>query len=240
MSDLDLFAWGSGWGDELARGLLVTLEIAVAGYLLGLLLGLAAAFGELSRRRWLRWLVQGWGLVFRSVPELLIIFLFYYGGALALRWLLAPLGARRIDIGPYAAGIAALALIQAAYACQIFRGALLAVPRGALDAARSLGLRGWQVALTVTLPLALRYAFAGLVNLWLNALKTTPLLSAIGLQDFIRAADTAGQNTKRYFAFFLVILAVYLAVSALTLWVQRRYGDRLFRHLGPLAGTRAR
>jgi polar amino acid transport system permease protein len=130
--------------------------------------------------------------------------------------------------------VAALAMIQGAYASQIFRGAILAVPRGMVEAALSLGLHRWQVQFKVTLPLALRYAFAGLVNLWVNVIKTTPLLAAIGIEDFVRAADKAGQNTKAYFAFFLVILAVYLVISAATLWLQRRYADRLFRHLGPV------
>jgi polar amino acid transport system permease protein len=234
MSDLDLFAWGSGWGDELAYGLLLTFEAAFAAYALGLLIGLAAAYGELSRLRPLRWLAKGYGLVFRSVPELLIIFLFYYGGAFALRAALSPFGVGRIDLSAFAAGVAALAMIQGAYASQIFRGAILAVPRGMVEAALSLGLHRWQVQFKVTLPLALRYAFAGLVNLWVNVIKTTPLLAAIGIEDFVRAADKAGQNTKAYFAFFLVILAVYLVISAATLWLQRRYADRLFRHLGPV------
>jgi polar amino acid transport system permease protein len=233
MFDLDLFAWGRGWGDELAYGLLLTFEAAFAAYALGLLIGLAAAYGELSRLKPLRWLAKGYGLVFRSVPELLIIFLFYYGGAFALRAALSPFGVGRIDLSAFAAGVAALAMIQGAYASQIFRGAILAVPRGMVEAALSLGLHRWQVQLKVTLPLALRYAFAGLVNLWVNVIKTTPLLAAIGIEDFVRAADKAGQNTKAYFAFFLVILAVYLVISAFTLWLQRRYGDRLFRHLGP-------
>jgi polar amino acid transport system permease protein len=234
MFDLDLFAWGRGWGDELAYGLLLTFEAAFAAYALGLLIGLAAAYGELSRLRPLRWLAKGYGLVFRSVPELLIIFLFYYGGAFALRAALSPFGVGRIDLSAFAAGVAALAMIQGAYASQIFRGAILAVPRGMVEAALSLGLHRWQVQLKVTLPLALRYAFAGLVNLWVNVIKTTPLLAAIGIEDFVRAADKAGQNTKAYFAFFLVILAVYLVISAATLWLQRRYADRLFRHLGPV------
>ncbi|HKY94308.1 MAG TPA: ABC transporter permease subunit [Kiloniellales bacterium] len=238
MSDLDLFAWGTGWGDELAYGLLVTFEAAIAGYGLGLLIGLATAYAELSRSKALRWLAKGYGLVFRSVPELLIIFLFYYGGAFVLRALLSPFGVGRIDLSAFAAGVAALAVIQSAYASQIFRGAILAVPRAMVEAALSLGLHRWQVQLKVTLPLALRYAFGGLVNLWVNAIKTTPLLAAIGLEDFVRAADKAGQNTKAYFAFFAVILVVYLALSAATLWLQRRYGERLFRHLGPLAGER--
>lgn len=238
MTDLDLFAWGSGWGDELARGLLITLEVALAAYVLGALIGLAAATAELSGSRLLRWLAKAYGLVFRSVPELLIIFLFYYGGALVLRWALKPLGVGRFDISPFVAGTAALSLILGAYAAQVFRGALLAVPRELVMAAQALGLKRWQVALKITLPLALRYAFGGLVNLWMVVIKTTPLLSAIGLQDFVRAADTAGQNTKRYFIFFLAVLAVYLAISAATLWAQRRYGERLFRHLGPAGGQR--
>lgn len=232
MSLVELFAIGPGWGDELLRGFLVTLQIALLAYAGGTLLGLLAAFGELSSRRWLSLPLQAYAMVLRSVPELLVIFLFYYGGSFAVQGLLGLVGVdRAVDVDAFTAGTVALALIQGAYASEVFRGAILAVPSGAVEAARSLGLRRLQILRTVVVPLALRVALAGLVNLWMVVIKNTPFVSAIGLEDFIRAAGTAGQNTKQYFAFYLAVLLTYLAISAATMLVQSRLSDRLFRHL---------
>lgn len=232
MTLAELFAVGPGWGDELLRGFAVTIEIAVLAYGGGTLLGLAAAFGELSTRRWLSLPLQAYAMVLRSVPELLVIFLFYYGGAFALQGLLGLAGIDAVvDIDAFTAGTVALALVQGAYASEVFRGAILAVPAGAVEAARSLGLRRVQILRTIVVPLALRTALAGLVNLWMVVIKNTPFVSAIGLEDFIRAAGTAGQNTKQYFAFYLAVLVTYLAVSGVTMVAQARLSGRLFRHL---------
>ena len=231
MALLDLFAYGPGWGDELVAGFIVTLQRSLSAYVIGTGLGLLAAIGELSRFRTLSAVLQGYALVVRSLPELLIIFLLYYGGAAVLHLLLSPLGIGRIDVSAFGAGLAALAFIHGAYASEVFRGAITAVPHGTIEAARSLGLRPLAVALTVTLPLAFRYALPGLVNLWMVLIKTTALVSAIGVEDFVRVSSTAGQNSKQYFVFFSAVLVAYLALSGVTMLLQGRLSRRLFRHL---------
>jgi polar amino acid transport system permease protein len=138
---------------------------------------------------------------------------------------------RYIEIGAFAAGTIALALIQGVYASEVFRGAILAVPRGAIEAAQTLGLRRLQIVRTIVVPLAMRYAFGGMVNLWMVVIKNTPFVSAIGLEDFIRAAGTAGQNTKKFFVFYFAVLLTYLLLSAVTMMLQSRISRRLFRHV---------
>lgn len=232
MIDFSLLALDGGWGWQMLAGLAVTLELAVLSYLFGTALGLLLALGILSGGRVASGLIESGCLVFRSVPELLIIFLFYYGSALALQAILAPFGIGwRIEIGPFTAGVIAISLIQAAYTSEIFRGAILAVPRGPQEAATALGLTPYQTFRIVVLPIAFRYAFPGLANMWLVVLKNTPLVSAIGLHDLIRAAGTAGQNTKQYFTFYVTVLAVYLVVSALSMAAQRAAERRVFRYV---------
>lgn len=231
--DWPLFAYGAeGWGDELLRGLVVTVLLAVVSYALGTAIGLAAGLTLASGPRLLRPLVAAYGTVFRSVPELLILFLVYFGTAMAIRGALGALGIDvRLSLNAFTAGVVALSLVHGAYTAEVFRGALNSVPTGLREAAMALGMRPRLAFARVVLPVALRYAFPGLANLWMVMIKNTPLVSAIGLPDLIGQANTAGQNTKAYFAFFTAVLAIYLTISALSMTVQLRAERRLARHL---------
>lgn len=232
-----LFAWGPGWGDELVLGLALTLKLAVLSFGIGTALGLAAALGELFGHRALATFLVGYGVVLRSVPELLVIFLFYFGGSFALGAVLSLVGiGAYVEVSAFSAGVAALGLIQGAYSSEVFRGAILAVPSGAIDAARSLGLGHLKTFGLVTFPIAFRYAFPGLCNLWMVVIKNTPFVSAIGLEDFIRAAGTAGENTKQFFTFYGAVLVGYLLLSGLTMAGQGSVRRRLFRHVAPARG----
>ena len=134
--DLALFSFGpTGWGDELLAGLDLTLRLAVTSILTGTALGLVSALGEVAPVPLLGRLLETVNMVLRSVPELLVIFLIYYGAAIALAALLAPFGiAGLFEINRFWSGVLALALIHAAYASEVFRGAFLAVPVGEIDA----------------------------------------------------------------------------------------------------------
>ncbi|MEM7566447.1 MAG: ABC transporter permease subunit [Pseudomonadota bacterium] len=231
--DWSLFAYGAeGWGDELLWGLVITILLAVTSYVVGTLIGLAAGLALASGPRVLRLVVAAYGTVFRSVPELLILFLVYFGAALAIRGLLDLIGIElRVSLNAFSAGVVALSLVHGAYTAEVFRGALNAVPTGLREAAMALGMRPRIAFAKIVLPVALRYAFPGLANLWMVMIKNTPLVSAIGLPDLIGQANTAGQNTKAYFAFFFATLAVYLAISGLSMAAQLRAERRLARHL---------
>lgn len=177
MMDLSLLSLDTGWGGQILAGLSVTLQLAIISYVIGTIAGLFAALGILAGGRAAAGLLEALSAVLRSVPELLIIFLFYYGGALALQSALSVVGIGwRIEIDAFTAGIAALSVIQAAYTSEIFRGAILAVPAGLREAALALGLRRTQLFWTVTFPIAFRYAFPGLANMWFVILKNTPLV----------------------------------------------------------------
>lgn len=226
----DVLAYGPGWGDELLVGLSVTVGLAAVGYALGIVLGLLAALVEVYVRGPAGVLIGAWNMVFRSVPELLVIFVLYYGLSIVLRAVLSPFGVTGfVSLGSFGTGVLAIALIVAAYAAEVFSGAIRAVPSGPQEAARALGLPPHLGLACVTLPLAVRLAMPGLVNLSIVTLKITPLVSAIGLQDLIRVAGDAGRNTKDYLTFYAAALLLYLLVAAalyaVQLLVERRLGS---------------
>ncbi len=231
--DWSLLAFGpSGWGDELWRGLLVTLALAVASYTAGVVLGTLCGLLELGPGRVLPRLLAAYAAVVRSVPELLVIFLVFYGLGHGLTQVAGLLGLDvRISLSPFVAGVIAIAVVIGSYVSEVVKGAVAAVPEGMSEAALSLGLSAARVRRLVILPLALRFAFPGLANLWMVVIKVTPLVSAIQLEDFIRAAGTAGQNTREYFAFFGIVLLVYLLISGASMFTQLRLERRLFRHI---------
>ena len=232
--DLSILDYGVGWGDELVLGLSVTLRLAAVAILLGSIVGLLTALLERSEIPIFSKAVSGYNAVLRSLPELLVIFFIYYGASLVLQAILAPFGFDGfIGINTFWAGVIALSMIHGAYASEVFRGAFNAVPAGPLEAAQSLGLRPYQSFITVSFPLAVRYALPGLMNLVIVTLKTTPLVSAIGMQDLIRVASDAGQNTKQYLMFFLLALVIYLIIAAGILALQLALEKRLFRFMGP-------
>jgi polar amino acid transport system permease protein len=213
--DLSVLAFDSGWGNQLLRGLLVTISLGSISMAVGVAIGLATALIEIGKLRFAARLVAGWNWILRSLPELLVIFAIYYGLSFVLAPILAPFGFTGfISVNAFWAGVIAIGLIIGAYCGQVFRGAFAAVPRGPVDAARALGLRETQVLLTIWLPLAFRYGMPGLINLLIVTLKITPLVSAIGLQDLMRVAGDAGQNTKRYMTFYVVALVLYLLLAA--------------------------
>jgi len=231
--DLSILSFGDGWGDELIFGLSVTLRLAFVSIVIGSGVGLAMALLERTNVSIVSKSVSVVSAVLRSLPELLIIFFIYYGSSLVLQAVLSPFGYDGfIGINTFWAGVISLGLIHAAYTSEVFRGAFSAVPDGPVEAARSLGLRPGIVFLKAQFPLAVRYALPGMMNLVIVTLKTTPLVSAIGLQDLIRVAGDAGQNTRQYLMFFVIALLVYLIIAAGILVFQLILERRLFRFMG--------
>jgi polar amino acid transport system permease protein len=205
-----------GWGGVLLNGLVASLELAIGGYVLGLLIGVAGAFGKLYGGPILRDLLEIYTTVVRAVPELVLILILYYAGADIVNQVMALFGFQRVDISGLAAGIFVIGVVQGAYSTEVLRGAILAVPPGGIEAARAYGMSPLQTLRRITLPAMLPYAIPGLSNLWLIATKDTALLAVVGFTELTLATRQAAGSTKAYMTFYLAAGGLYLAVTLIS------------------------
>jgi His/Glu/Gln/Arg/opine family amino acid ABC transporter permease subunit len=214
-SYLSLLSYGdAGWGDELLRGALVTMEVAISAYAVGIVFGLVGAGAKLSGGRARYVAADFYTTVVRSVPELLLIIYIYYRGPAAVRGLVNLLGiGAQVDIDPFIAAVAALGFIEGAYTTEIFRGAIQAVPKGQMEAARAIGMSGWLRTRRILLPQMLRYAIPGLGNIWLNTTKDASLVSVVSLSELMNAGKQAAGGTKLYFFFYGIVALCYLVIT---------------------------
>ncbi|RUM24050.1 ABC transporter permease subunit [Rhizobium vallis] len=195
------------------NGLQVTVVLALVSGALGSLLGLLVAIVKLSKLGVSVLLGQAYTTIVRGLPELLVILVVYFGGTAAI----TALTGRYVEINAFAAGVAALMIVFGAYSAEIFRGAIVSVPRGQAEAARSLGLKPWHIWLFVILPQMMRVALPAYGNLWVSLVKDTSLVSVIGLTDIMRVAFIGAGSMRAPLTFYLMASALYLAVTSLSL-----------------------
>lgn len=202
-----------GWGSALLFGLANSLYIAVGAYSLGIAIGALGACGKLYGGRVIRDLLEVYTTVVRAVPELVLILMLYYLGSDALNSLLTALGFAPVDINALGAGIAVLGFNLGAYATEIIRGAIKAVPIGEVEAARAFGMGPGKAFRRVTFPAMLPHALPGLANLWLVATKDTALLAVVGFMELTNVTRQAANASKYYFTLFIAAGILYLIVS---------------------------
>jgi len=202
------------WSGALLDGALVTLEIAVGAYAIGILLGLLGATAKLSGFAPLRALATGYSTLIRAVPELLLIIILYYAGQTALNNLMRDFGVSgTVEISGFAAAVAVLALVQGAYMTEVFRGAIVAIPRGEVEAADAFGFPRWKRFRHIVVPAMLPNALPGLSNLWLILVKDTALVSVVGFEELFFTAQQAAASTRSYFVFYTAAGALYLVMT---------------------------
>ncbi|MFO8089441.1 MAG: ABC transporter permease [Desulfatiglandaceae bacterium] len=213
--ELDLLAFGpTGWGDEMCLATLMTLAVSVCAFVLALIIGGIGAAGKLSRHRSVRLALDIYTTVFRGIPELLIIYLVFFGGSSAVMFLAGIFGYHGyIEISAFASGVSAICLINGAYQTEVVRGAMLAVPKGQIDAARAVGMNKWLLFRRIMLPQTLRLALPGLGNCWLSALKETALVSVTGLVEIMRQSHIAAGSSQKPFLFYTVGAGLYLLLT---------------------------
>lgn len=209
----------------LLSGAFVTVALALASLALATVLGAIGAAGKLSRRAVWRWAATAYTTLVRGVPDIVLMLLVYFGGQRLLNTLLAAVGAGAVDLPPFLAGVLSIGFLYGAYLTETFRGAYLAVPRGQADAGRALGLHPFAVLWAVMLPQVVRFALPGYANVWQVLVKSTAVVSVIGLQDLVGRANDVGKTLREPFLFLLVVLAVYLAIT----WASTRVLERLER-----------
>ncbi|HEX5932542.1 MAG TPA: ABC transporter permease [Pseudorhizobium sp.] len=207
----------AGWGDEIAFGVKVTIALALATLPVGLLLGFLIALAAQSQDRLLRAAVGIYTTIFRGLPELLTLFIVYYGLQLLIQGVFSWLGFdQQIEINAFIAGMIALAVVFSAYSSEVLLSAFRAIPKGQYEAGDALGLRRSRTMMLVVLPQLIRIALPGLGNLWMILLKDTSYVSIIGLSDIVRQTGIAARVSKEAFFFYFLACLLYLALAILS------------------------
>ncbi|MDD2103721.1 MULTISPECIES: ABC transporter permease [Pseudomonas] len=216
-----------GFGPQILLGTLATIKLALWSLLIAVLAGLLGASSKLSSNRLLRALATGYTTVIRSMPDLVIMLLLFFSLQMLLNRMTDWLGIGQIEIDPFLAGVVTLAFIYGAYFTETFRGAFQAVPAGQVEAARAYGMSRGQTFRKVLLPQMLRHALPGIGNNWQVLIKSTALVSIIGLTDVVKATQDAGKGSMQFFYFTLVGGLIYLAITSVSnvvlLWLEHRY-----------------
>ena len=118
-----------------------------------------------------------------------------------------------LAISGFATAVGVLAFVQGAYMTEVFRGAILAIPRGQLEAADAYGFSRWMRFRRIVVPAMLPNALPGMSNLWLILIKDTALVSVIGFEELFFTAQQAAASTRSYFLFYAVAGALYLVMT---------------------------
>lgn len=216
------------FSDHLLMGAGVTLKAAFFGMCLATVIGLVGALARLSGISVISWLVRGYVVAFRSIPEVIVVLALYFGGGLLWGKILNVLGFPGYHpLDPVIAGVVALGLAFGAYATEIFRGAILAVPKGELEAARAFGMRRSQRFWRIIWPQMGRFALPGLGNLFLVLIKDTSILSVIAVQELMRETRIAIGYTTQPFTFYLAAALMYLCMTTAALYGLRAIERRV-------------
>ena len=182
---------------------------------------------KLSASRATRVCAEAYTTLIRGLPELVLMLLIFYGGQILLNAVAEAQGWGYIDVPPFTAGVLTIGFIFGAYLTETFRGAILAIPRGQIEAAQAYGLSKAQVLRRVVLPQMVRHAIPGFSNNWLVMVKATALVSIIGLDDMVHRANLAASATREPFTFFVVIALIYLGITTVSIFLlsrlERRY-----------------
>ena len=210
-----------GWASLLLKGTLVTIMLAVTSAPFGFGVGLVLALLKLSRNPVLKLACTSYTTFFRGIPDLLALFIIYFGLQALLNWAASRLGPDwSINLDAFVAGVIALSVVTAAYSSEVWIAALHAVPPGQKEAAYALGLDRKRAFVLVTLPQLGRVALPGLGNLWTILVKDTSLISTLAVSDLLRAASEASRTTLRPILFYGVAAFIYLLFSIVSNGVQ--------------------
>ncbi len=208
-------------------GFALTVALALGSLVISLVLGMIGAVAKLSKSVVARTIAGVYTTIVRGVPDLVMMLLIFFGGQLLVNDIGDALGWDYIDIDPFTAGTLTIGFIFGAYMTESFRGGILAVSRGEIEAGYAYGMTATQVFFRVTFPQMVRHALPSFGNNWLVLAKTTALVSVIGLHDMVFNAGQAGGATRQPFTFFFVVALLFLVITGVSdlglRWVNRRY-----------------
>ncbi len=218
------------------EGSVLTIGVSLLALVVSIALGLIGAAAKLSGRPVLVAISTLYTTVVRGIPDLVVMLLVFYGGTIGLNNLLEWLGSEAtVDINPFMAGVLTLGFIYGAYMVETFRGAILSIPKGQAEAAWAFGMGRVQTFVRITAPQMVRYALPGFTNNWLVLIKSTALVSLIGLKEMTYLAKQASAATRSPFVFFMFTAALFLIYTTVSLYALRKLNARY--SLGTKRGT---
>ncbi len=216
---MELLIFGDkGWGDELFYATLMTISVAITAFLIGFFFAFIFVPVKLSKNKILKFIGNTYTTVFRGVPELLIIYLFFFGGSGTVMYVAKIFGYNEyIEINAFLTGALSIGLISGAYSTEVFRGAILSISSGQFEGAKSLGLKKITYFIYVILPQVLRLAIPNLGNVWQITLKDTALISVTGLVEIMRQSYIAAGSTRNPLFFYMFAAVIYLILTTFSL-----------------------
>ena len=216
---MDLLTFGkTGWGDELFYATLMTIAVAVTAMLIGFLFSLIFTPLKLSNNKFLNFIGNTYTTVIRGIPELLVIYLFFFGGSGAIMYVASIFGYNDyIEINAFITGSVAIGIISGAYSTEVFRGAIQSIDKGQFEAAKVLGVSKFVQFYKIILPQMLRLAIPNLSNVWQITLKDTSLISVTGLVEIMRQSYIAAGSTRDPLFFYCFAAVLYLMLTFLSM-----------------------
>ena len=216
---MELLSFGdTGWGDDLLRATFMTLLVAIVAFLFGFLVSFLIVPLKLSNKKILKYLGNTYTTIFRGVPELLVIYLLFFGGSSAVMFVAKIFGYKEfIEINAFLTGSVSIGLISGAYTTEVLRGAIESINKGQFDGAKSLGLKKTTYYVFVIAPQVLRLSLPNLSNVWQLTLKDTALISVTGLVEIMRQSYIASGVTRNPLLFYCFAAFLYLILTTISL-----------------------
>ena len=225
-----------GYEASIFKGAMVTIEVALLSLVLAVVLGMLGALAKMAPYKWARAIATIYTTVIRGIPDLVLMMLIFFGGQILLNNTLYSINETLnewfassdpnhewtsylpdyIDVSPFIAGVLTIGFIFGAYMTETFRGAIMAVDKGELEAAKAYGMSSVKTFYRILLPQMIRHALPGFGNNWLVLLKTTALVSIIGLEDMVRTSSLAAGSTKMPFTFYMVVAIIFLFFTSVS------------------------
>ncbi|MBA1340287.1 MAG: octopine/nopaline transport system permease protein [Pelagibacterales bacterium] len=216
---MELLSFGNkGWGDEILLATLITIAVAITALFIGFIFALIFVSFKLSKNSFLNYVGNTYTTVFRGVPELLIIYLFFFGGSTALMYLGKIFGYNGyIEINSFITGALAIGIVSGAYSTEILRGAILSIDKGQFEGSKALGLSKVAFFFKVIFPQVLRIAIPNISNVWQITLKDTSLISVTGLVELMRQSYIAAGSTRSPLIFYVFAAIIYLILTTISM-----------------------
>jgi polar amino acid transport system permease protein len=208
-----------GWSNLkfLAGGIGATLLVSLCAIALSVVLGATVALAGLSRRKTLNRLSRGYVELFRAIPLLVLLLWVFYGLPVIIG----------LQLGVFATGVLSLAISDSAFEAEVFRAGIQSVPKGQIEAAKSLGLSWAQQMRLVVLPQAIKVILPALGNQFVYVLKMSSLVSVIGLQELTRRANELNVSEYRPLEIYTLLVLEYLILILIVSYLVRRLERRL-------------